>query len=330
MKVSIITPVYNVEKYLREMLETLLCQTMHEWQCLLVNDGSTDTSLSICEEYVARDNRFEIINHSKNSGSADLARASALPFVKSDWICHIDADDGVDPDYLEKMLDRQQKTGADIVCPLLVACTEGLTGCHHTIPYNKKILDMEFSGPEACAKTIGNWQISGNGMMVRKTLYEGVERGPYLNSDEFVERQLWYKADLVVNANTKYLYRTNWDSVSRNFSKRYFGRLVVEQKVEDFVYEHYDNAKIRKDMLTSRLFTSIKITGLYVLYRNSFTREECKQINEQLQNNFCSLKREELHLYKPKQYWGFLIFGFNQFMLASYLWCKFKKIKNLW
>lgn len=71
--ISIIIPVYNTEKYLRHCLDSVLTQTYKEFECILVDDGSTDSSGRICDEYAAKDNRFLVI-HKKNGGVAAARR----------------------------------------------------------------------------------------------------------------------------------------------------------------------------------------------------------------------------------------------------------------
>ena len=78
-RVSVIIPVYNVEKYLKECLESVLCQTYPFWECILVDDGLTDSSGRICEEYSRRDRRFTVI-HKENKG-VSAARNTGLEKV---------------------------------------------------------------------------------------------------------------------------------------------------------------------------------------------------------------------------------------------------------
>lgn len=75
-EISIVVPVYNVEKYLRRCLESILGQTMRELEIILIDDGSTDRSGEICEEYKERDNRIQVI-HKKNGGLSDARNAGA-------------------------------------------------------------------------------------------------------------------------------------------------------------------------------------------------------------------------------------------------------------
>lgn len=112
-KVSIGIPVYNVEKYLRECLDSITNQTFKNFEAIIVDDGSTDNSFVICQEYVAKDNRFKLI-HQENKGLAG-ARNTCLKYMKGEYVTWVDSDDVVDNNYLERLLETQEKTGTDIV-----------------------------------------------------------------------------------------------------------------------------------------------------------------------------------------------------------------------
>ena len=113
VKVSIGVPVYNVEAYLRECLDSIMNQTFKDFEVIMVDDGSTDNSFMICQEYVARDNRFKLF-HQENKGNGG-ARNTCLKYMHGEFITWIDSDDVVDNNYLERLLEVQAETGADIV-----------------------------------------------------------------------------------------------------------------------------------------------------------------------------------------------------------------------
>lgn len=114
-KVSIIIPVYNVEKYLRECLDSVVNQTLTDIEIICINDGSTDNSLKILEEYASQDNRIKIINQ-ENQG-AGAARNKGLEIAEGEYISFLDSDDFFDLRMLEKLYDKATETNADItVC----------------------------------------------------------------------------------------------------------------------------------------------------------------------------------------------------------------------
>ena len=95
--ISIIVPVYNVEKYLRECLDSISQLKTVTWEAILVDDGSTDTSGQICDEYATQDSRFRVI-HQKNAG-VSAARNAGLDAAKGEWIWFVDSDDSINPDF---------------------------------------------------------------------------------------------------------------------------------------------------------------------------------------------------------------------------------------
>ena len=110
---SIGVPIYNVEEYLRECLDSIMNQTFEDFEVIMVDDGSTDNSFMICQEYVARDNRFKLF-HQENKGNGG-SRNTCLKYMHGEFITWIDSDDVVDNNYLERLLEVQAETGADIV-----------------------------------------------------------------------------------------------------------------------------------------------------------------------------------------------------------------------
>lgn len=93
MDISIIIPVYNVDKYLSKCLDSILSQTFTDYEVIMVDDGSTDTSGSICDEYAKKDKRIKVIH--KENGGVSSARNCGLRQSRGTWICFVDADDSL-------------------------------------------------------------------------------------------------------------------------------------------------------------------------------------------------------------------------------------------
>lgn len=111
--ISVIIPVYNAEKYLERCLDSILAQTYTNLELILVDDGSTDTTLSICKRYESLDLRIKVLT-GPNGGSS-VARNKGLDIAKGDYIIHIDADDWTEPQMFELMLKKAVTEDADIV-----------------------------------------------------------------------------------------------------------------------------------------------------------------------------------------------------------------------
>ena len=101
--ISVILPVYNVEKFLKESVDSVLNQTYRDLQVILVDDGSTDSSGAICDDYATRDDRIQVI-HKTNGGLPD-ARNAGLKIVKGDYIMFVDSDDLIHPETCQVLLD---------------------------------------------------------------------------------------------------------------------------------------------------------------------------------------------------------------------------------
>lgn len=111
--VSIIVPVYNVENYLSRCLDSILSQTFVDYEVLLIDDGSTDCSRFICDEYAVRDNRIKVF-HKKNGGVAS-ARQLGLDNCCGEYVIHVDSDDWIEPTMLEELYVVAKKSNVDIV-----------------------------------------------------------------------------------------------------------------------------------------------------------------------------------------------------------------------
>lgn len=110
--ISILVPVYNVEKYLRCCLDSILGQTYTDYEVILVNDGSTDQSGAICDAYAAEHDCIRVI-HQKNAGVAQT-RNVLVAAAQGEYITFVDSDDSIEPTYLEVLLRDLQETGADV------------------------------------------------------------------------------------------------------------------------------------------------------------------------------------------------------------------------
>lgn len=110
---SVIIPVYNAERYLRQCLDSIISQTFTDWEMILVNDGSRDESLSICQEYAQKDNRICVI--AKPNGGPSSARNRGLEVANGEYVYFMDADDWIEDSFLERFLNRNDNNLYDIV-----------------------------------------------------------------------------------------------------------------------------------------------------------------------------------------------------------------------
>lgn len=137
---SIIVPVYNVEPYLAECLNSILAQTFTDFEVLLIDDGSTDGSSALCDKYVRKDRRFHCF-HKKNGGLVS-ARQAGFRHVTGKYVTFVDSDDWISPVMYEKTCGAAKETDADIIC------------CNYTsVAPDRKIERRDFCAPGLYDKT---------------------------------------------------------------------------------------------------------------------------------------------------------------------------------
>ncbi|MCI8441525.1 MAG: glycosyltransferase [Provencibacterium sp.] len=167
--ISVIVPVYNVEKYLERCLGSLLGQTHRQMEFLLVNDGSTDASGEICDRFAAKDSRIKVI-HQKNAG-VSAARNAGLEAAKGEYIGFCDPDDYVEPDMYEYLLKLLQSEKADI------AVCSGWYEYKRDIlrPFGSRNFVSSFSGMEAIRQLYGEGHIRSHvyDKLYRRQVWEG-------------------------------------------------------------------------------------------------------------------------------------------------------------
>ncbi len=135
-KVSVIIPVYNVEEYLSECLDSLINQTLRDIEIICINDGSTDNSLNILNEYAKKDSRITVLTQ-ENQGAA-VARNRGLDIAKGEYLSILDSDDYFKQDMLEKLYNRAVETDAEIV-----KCYEFVVDSKNDKIYENKFLPKE-------------------------------------------------------------------------------------------------------------------------------------------------------------------------------------------
>ena len=113
VKISAVVPVYKVERYISELIESLQRQTIKDIEIILVDDGSPDRSGIICDEYAAKDARIKVIH--KPNGGVGAARNDGLDAASGEWVYFCDSDDWVEPDALQKLVEAGERNGAVVV-----------------------------------------------------------------------------------------------------------------------------------------------------------------------------------------------------------------------
>lgn len=138
--VSIIIPIYNTSDYLEDCIRSVSAQSYADWECILVDDGSTDGSGKICDDAAAADSRFKVV-HQENTGVSS-ARNRGLEEASGEYICFIDSDDSVEANYVETLLSALVSSGAGLsVCGLKCTDTSGIETIQ--VPRRKTVIKID-------------------------------------------------------------------------------------------------------------------------------------------------------------------------------------------
>jgi glycosyltransferase involved in cell wall biosynthesis len=124
-KLSVVVPVFNVEKYLPRCLDSIVGQTMRDIEIILVDDGSSDNSGKICDDYAAKDPRARVIR--RNHSGAGAARNAGMKIAGADYVGFVDSDDWADAGFFESLCGRADTTGAEIVKGEVMTTENGTT-----------------------------------------------------------------------------------------------------------------------------------------------------------------------------------------------------------
>lgn len=327
-EVSIVIPVFNAEKFLHETLTCIQNQTFKNFECVLVNDGSTDNSLKIIEGFIRDDDRFRVISV-PNNGCANIPRNIAIRNSTGMFVFNLDADDLIEVDTIEKIVQRQRETSADIVILRMIGCATQTEGEIWRLPLSDFDMNQVLEGKEACRLTIGKWLIPCNGMLVKRDLFQNVPEGKYFISDEIASRHLLYKSNKVAFAETNYLYRNNNESITRSITAKLFDRLLTDEILNRFVDERFElldpvNVLFRN----TRLFNLIYLQHDYIRYRKSFDKSKSVEIAVNFVNAYNSQKIKLLK--KELPFFHSLLFtsGYTVFKIASFLYVLIKDRKG--
>jgi glycosyltransferase involved in cell wall biosynthesis len=220
--ISVIVPVYRVEKYLEECIDSIIGQTYPFLEVILVDDGSPDGCGAICDRYAQKDPRV-IVVHQRNSGAA-AARNAALRLATGACIAFVDSDDYLEPDAYEKLMEGMLRWDADIVQGKLrnvyVNGSEIIFGGGETVCFSAEAYLARFTGDWTCA-------LSPDKLFRRHVLEDVFYEEGHLIDDEFFTYQAVMNAGKIVCIpDVVYNYRQRASSVMK--SRDTAGRKVAD------------------------------------------------------------------------------------------------------
>lgn len=238
-RISVVVPIYNVERYLGQCLDSILSQTFRDFQLILVDDGSTDDCLEICRSYEKRDPRVTVL-HQKNAGLS-AARNTGIEYATGEYITFIDSDDFVLPDMLEKLYSMCVESQADMSCCGYIRCGAQETAADISVASADSVVSVythERMKQYLSGSHIG---VTAWGKLYKRTLFANVRYpvGKY-HEDVFTTYQLVHLANKVATTNQAgYIYRRNDNSITTVFSPKRLDGVEGKLHQAEFLEQYY-------------------------------------------------------------------------------------------
>lgn len=291
--VSIIVPIYNAEKYLDSCIQSVLRQTYTNWELILIDDGSTDKSGRIAEEYGFADERITVF-HQKNLG-VSLARNQGIDEATGNYVVFLDADDELIEDCLAKTVNIAEETNADVVAG---------RSCENQELFQDRII---WTGAEALENSLKDhlFTYSTCAKLIRREFIGKTRFTPdiRINEDSYFVFQLLCKQNVFVLTNDViYFYRANSESSSRTvFSEKYFDIL----KVSDLKYKKIEEQFPQMHDLAKNMLLKARMNVLRILAVR--TRDEYRDVEKKLLEYILDNKEDYIPSSKECNQWMFIL-----------------------
>lgn len=305
--VSIIVPIYNAEKYLDSCIQSVLRQTYTNWELILIDDGSTDKSGRIAEEYGFADERITVF-HQKNLG-VSLARNQGIDEATGNYVVFLDADDELIEDCLAKTVNIAEETNADVVAG---------RSCENQELFQDRII---WTGAEALENSLKDhlFTYSACAKLIRREFIGKTRFTPdiRINEDSYFVFQLLCKQNVFVLTNDViYFYRANSESSSRTvFSEKYFDIL----KVSDLKYKKIEEQFPQMHDLAKNMLLKARMNVLRILAVR--TRDEYRDVEKKLLEYILDNKEDYIPSSKECNQWMFILLHhlFYVYKFAHYI-----------
>ena len=312
--VSIIVPVYNTEKYLMECVDSLINQTYTNLEILLIDDGSTDNSGNICDEYSKKDCRVRVIH--KENGGVSSARNTGLDLAQGEYISFLDADDVIDKEYVSIMLQKIVETKSDLTfCKYSKFTDESTTVIEEKLPEHVNVDVHDEAFVKFFCRFFDYKQYifaSCNRILFRKSLVYDIrfDQNIKISEDLLFWTCIMLNAKLITSVNQHlYFYRQTTTSVTRSYKKNYLdGQLKLLAELEK-KFALFDSEIVHKTFRIHSCLLCYYVLSNELKYKQPTRRSTIQEVRTSKLYKYFTLKNG-LRLYGAKSKLKFLITWF--------------------
>lgn len=282
--ITVIIPVYNAEKWIEKCIKSVINQTYKNLEIILVDDGSTDDSLTICNKFLEKDRRIKVI-HTENRGVSS-ARNEGLNNSQGKWIAFVDADDWIEKNFCEKLIKEIKESNSDVALCGYKRVTEENYESINTNGENevidKKIYIEKVLNPQTaygfCHMKIINRSLIEN-IRFEKSIVVGEDALFNLMIAKNIKRAIFIKEPL-------YNYKINLNSTVKKFDENYVEKYLKSmQIIKEYVEKNYKDKNVIQNFYNFIAFHVMLIAVNYCYHPDN---QEKRKIN--LLKNICNIK----------------------------------------
>ena len=319
--ISIIIPVYNVEQYLNRCIDSLIAQTYHNIEIILVDDGSTDSSSKIVDEYLSKDNRIRVI-HKKNGGLSD-ARNKGIEISKGKYLTFVDSDDYVTKTYVETLYSTIIEYSADIsICSYQVKYETG-----QTLKKGKNKKGV-YTTEEALKRMLyhKDFDVSAWAKLYRKELFNGIffPKGRLFEDAATTYKLIMKSKKISFNLKEEYYYIIRDKSITTNgFSLKKMDLIISTQEMYNDISSSYPKLKRAAKRRLVYAYLSTLSQLVQSNDKNSKYAVQEKQIYDFIKKNGKEILFDKNALIRDKV--GILSLGFGINFYKN-IWNRYRKL----
>ncbi len=326
-KISIVVSIYNQHAYLHECIDSVLKQTYDNFECILVNDGSTDDSLDICNEYAKKDSRFQVID--KENGGLTSTRIAGFDAATAEYICFLDGDDFLHKDFLKKNMEALSKENADMCTCSHFQYKEG-TIITNTYDFDYAVYEGEDIKNNHILPIIGKLY-SGNYKNLPGYVWGRIYKKSCIVKECFVSERKTYPEDDVFQAylypqlkkivyipDKLVFYRVNEASLTHTYRKNVWNKLKSRHEKIERVFQNDSSKEVTQRLLASAFYTIyVTLTNAYELSGYNLFR---KDVKDMLTDEFAlkTLKNLPGKMLSPRQKIMVFLLKYKQYFALYY------------
>lgn len=254
--ISVIIPIYGVEKYICQCLESVINQSYKNLEIIVVNDGTRDRSAEIARDYAHKDRRIRVYDY--ENGGLSVARNRGLKHAKGQYISFVDSDDWLHPDFYKKLAEALETNNADIAkCSIIDTDTvsEKIIGFQQSEIKNSDF-DLYFRKGFL-------WIVVWNALYKREIVMDVPFPAGIIHEDNYVSGMYIFKAKKVVELKEPlYYYRRNLNGLSKGTNKQPFDRLLALSRLKDDLFKSGFTDKRLDESVSVEVFHLIRDDSL--------------------------------------------------------------------